>query len=390
MMRNRKQSASVMSSSWSSRALRNDETAWNSLHSTNKVAELKYRHVHPQLKHKIGDVDEKLLLNGGLDCCHDFVGLTALEKNAFTFKSVADLSFLPKDGKLIASEFGTRDNAIGKISVFDQNSKILTSFQTEDRGEYMSSFGITSIEDEKFAVCTGDGVAVWNVDGKLINFMTDSKIQNCCHITKLKNGLLAATSMKGEENDCVSLWDIRTSQAVTKFGCRSRSTGNKTAGISRQQEIELPWFIASDSKLNVHVVDRSSGCIKVYDTKSKRFVRQYDASGVGARCTTGSLHPQGITLDEDSNILVIDDVTQQLVIFDQYGELVRKLPLNLPSHCRLWSLALNSCGNRHRHRSESATLSKLAAVSLVHEQPLVHVYKLDVNRNRGRNKNSLT
>merc|ERR1712015_169837 len=103
------------------------------------------------------------------------------------------------------------DNYIGKISIFDKNSKHLTSFQTEDRGMHMSSFGVTSIEgeNESFAVCTGDGIGVWNVNGVLLQQIRHSKVQHCCHITKLKNRLLATTSIKGDAEDCVSLWDVR-------------------------------------------------------------------------------------------------------------------------------------------------------------------------------------
>jgi len=43
--------------------------------------------------------------------------------------------------------------------------------------------------DDKVAVCTGNGVSTWTLDGKIISNMTNPEVDNCCHVTAMQVNL---------------------------------------------------------------------------------------------------------------------------------------------------------------------------------------------------------
>jgi len=47
-------------------------------------------------------------------------------------------------------------------------------------------FGTTALHNDDVALCTGDGIAIWNLDGKLVSKFTSNAVENCCHVTLLK------------------------------------------------------------------------------------------------------------------------------------------------------------------------------------------------------------
>ena len=49
----------------------------------------------------------------------------------FKFQTIADFTFLPQSDLLIASEFGTVNYPIGRVSVFDEKGERKHTFFTE-------------------------------------------------------------------------------------------------------------------------------------------------------------------------------------------------------------------------------------------------------------------
>jgi len=362
--------------------------SWQKLASPHKVAELKFKHVDPSLKFTIGcDKPNSRRKRRKLVPLYTNRGKTLLETmeedgkyKGFKFQTIADFTFLPQSDLLIASEFGTVNYPTGRVSVFDEKGERKHTFLTEDKGRDITSFGVTSIDTDTIAICSGEGINLWTVDGHLKQEMTHAYVRNCSHVTSLnKNGLLAATCLTEVNEKCVTIWDTRSGKIVKQFGSRPEIVEinpltHKQTIHFRNKDLRIPWFIASNSKEDIYISDRSAKCIKVYEWRTGQFLHKFDAAGVDNRCSKGSFSPQGIDIDCDDNIYVNDDVTKGVLLFDKYGEFVKSFPLKLEDPhemVRLWSLAL-STANHDKKRNPHSRL----AMSFSNRKPRAHVYNL--------------
>ena len=50
----------------------------------------------------------------------------------------------------------------------------------------MSSFGVTHTNNNQIAVCNGEAISLWTVEGSLVAKLQNSKLYNFCHITSLE------------------------------------------------------------------------------------------------------------------------------------------------------------------------------------------------------------
>ncbi|XP_076808561.1 uncharacterized protein LOC143451727 [Clavelina lepadiformis] len=361
------------------------DCAWNSLVSANKKAELKFRNVNPTLKYCLGCEypATKRDLYPRRPKPATLLDIITEPHKGFEFLSIPDLTFLHQSDHIVTSEFASVNYPYGRVTVFDVKGDVITTFPPKDTRKDIHLFGITSLPNDDVAICTGDGVSIWNLDGRMVSHMTQPTVENCCHVTLMQNHLLATTCITKEDGKCVTMWDPKCGKVTSQFGSRPEvielnPLKQKQKILIRNRDIRLPWFIASDSSLNVFISDRTAQCVKVYDSTSGKYLRRFDAAGVDTRCAKGSLMPQGICVDDDDNIFVADEVSSSVLIFDKHGEKVRYLPLKIdPKEDQVWALALNNnheltCGKRNPAISPTRKM----ALSFSHRKPRGHVYNL--------------
>ncbi|XP_078482179.1 uncharacterized protein LOC108949339 [Ciona intestinalis] len=366
--------------------------AWNVMVSANKRTELKYRNVHPALKCCLG-CKQKVVdrsIRQKIKKQTTLLELMSDNYEGFQFQSIADLTFLPQSDFVVASEFATVNHPNGRVTVFGQKGEVKITFPPQDRGKNITLYGVTSIgnSDEHVAICTGDGVSVWTVDGRIVSYLTHATVHNCCHVASLNNGLLATTCMTEYEDRLVTIWDPRNGRITSQFGSRPEVLEVNPLKqlqriLVRDKDIRLPWFIAADSELNVHISDRTSQCVKVFDSRNGRYERRYDIAGVNNRCRKGSLLPQGICMDEDDNAFVVNDLTNTVAIFDRHGEHVRDLSMeeSSPKESKMWSLALSKYDKVQFPqsvlvRNQMISPARKIALSMSRRKPQAFVYNL--------------
>lgn len=92
--------------------------------------------------------------------------------------------------------------------------------------------------------------------------------------------------------------------------------------------------------------------------------------------------PQGIDIDDDDNVFVADELSNEILVFDRHGEYVRQFPLRLENdYCQLWSLALsNRPPPSQTKRNKLISPTRKMAVSYSNRKPRARVYDLSFCR----------
>ena len=84
-------------------------------------------------------------------------------------------------------------------------------------------------------------------------------------------------------------------------------------------QFDNPTGIAIDSDGNVHVSDSKNNRIQVFYSNGT-YKGQFGNGGAGGGAGAGELStPQGIVLDSDGNVYVVDNFNHRIQIFDKYG-----------------------------------------------------------------------
>ncbi|XP_039264535.2 uncharacterized protein LOC120340359 [Styela clava] len=346
------------------------------------AAEKKYRNIAPWLLHCVGLPGDEFKSRGS---CQK----SRLSKDTgVTFNSIPAVCFLPRSQNLVTSEFATPKFPECRIQILDKKGKLLNSFPTEVERRGSSTFGVSpaSDDDSYIAACTGRGVAIWSTEGKLVANMTSDDVQNCCHITHMKCGLLATTCITDMRGRCVTLWDQRSGKIASQFASRPEIVELNPLKatqkiIIRNNHIRLPWFLTSNSKDEIFISDRNSKCIKVFDTRNQRYIKCFDTSGFDTRVKK-SIVPQGLCTDENENLIVVDSNTKSLLLFDPKGSFIR--PLTRKAEFDLygepWAIAMTTSPQFHRPICRSKCRgndnARTLAVSMATPKPAVGIYKL--------------
>ena len=108
------------------------------------------------------------------------------------------------------------------------------------------------------------------------------------------------------------------------------------------------------------------------DLRSRRQIFEFDKAGKNRKIEPGCVSFQGIEVDNDGNIIVVDDKSSELVVFDKYGELVREMPLDFKDDSKAWAIAINEIKVKRKNRS-----TMKLAVSAYKNKPFVNIYEID-------------
>ena len=92
--------------------------------------------------------------------------------------------------------------------------------------------------------------------------------------------------------------------------------------------------------------------------------------------------PQGLAIDEDDNVLVANQVTTSIALFDKHGEIVRNFSLqNDVTQIELWSLALSNRPQlSYLKRNKLLSPTRKIALSFSNRKPRAQVYDLSFCR----------
>lgn len=150
--------------------------------------------------------------------------------------------------------------------------------------------------------------------------------------------------------------------------------------VFRINDIRLPWFLAANGMDEIFISDRNAKCIKTFDARSGAFLKNFDVHGVDARCK-GTLSPQGLYVDEDDNLIVVDNMKKSLHIFDRHGEYAATMHgANELSDCEPWAISATSeqffARPIARSRVSGNDNTRTMAVSMATPDPIVKLYKL--------------
>ena len=81
----------------------------------------------------------------------------------------------------------------------------------------------------------------------------------------------------------------------------------------------LPWYISTDHKNRILVSNTYGGCITVYNEDG------VEMFSFPAATDQRKLAPRGLCVDDEDNILVADDVSKSVLLYDPRGQFLKKL-----------------------------------------------------------------
>ena len=106
--------------------------------------------------------------------------------------------------------------------------------------------------------------------------------------------------------------------------------------------------------------------------RSRKQILEFNKSGKNTKIIPGCVSFQGIEVDNDGNIIVVNDNSSELVVFDKYGEFVKEIPLELKDNSKAWAVAINETKIKSKNRS-----TMKLAVSAYKNIPFVNMYEID-------------
>ena len=111
---------------------------------------------------------------------------------------------------------------------------------------------------------------------------------------------------------------------------------------------------------------------QVVDLRSRKTIFEFDKAGKNSKIEPGCVSFQGIEVDNDMNIIVVDDKSSELIVFDKYGEFVREIPLDFVGNSKAWAVSINEAKVKRKNRS-----TMKLAVSAYNDSPFVNIYQID-------------
>ena len=109
----------------------------------------------------------------------------------------------------------------------------------------------------------------------------------------------------------------------------------------------LPWYISTDHKNRILVSNPDGGCVTVYNEDG------VEMFSFPAATDQRKLKPRGLCVDDEDNILVVDQDSKSVLLYDPRGQFLKKLvdTDDYPGHVALYRdthLAVGSVGGRLR------------------------------------------
>jgi len=206
----------------------------------------------------------------------------------------------------------TADHKVGAIFIFDPETRDVELMKHGQHGNFTHIIGLAIDDNDRLFVSDPvlRHVLVFNSQHKGEDVITEGMVAPTDMTIDAKNRLLYVSDV---ELDQVLVYDADNFKLLRKIG----TTGHKHE-LTTPGDFSKPQGLAVDEDSNLYVCDTLNNRIQIFDADGN-FIQTYGKNG---DAPPNFARPKGITIDSDGHIWVADGVQDRLQVFNKDWQLL--------------------------------------------------------------------